>query len=260
VSRVLASFSNVSVRFGGTLALDSVTCDLRAGAVTAVIGPNGSGKSTLLKALLGLVPHTGTVTLSVPRERIGYVPQRLEMERSLPVSVGGFLCALLRGRPLVFGRGAAGRKLATEVLSRVDAAHLADRPLGGLSGGELQRVLLALALEPTPELLLLDEPAAGMDFASEARLYEVIQDLVKSRGAGVVMVSHDLSVVSDLTDHVLCINQKLVCEGGPTDIFTDKNIASVFGHHHGIYSHAAHDHAAHDHAHSHHGEGAAPRA
>jgi len=252
----LVSIQHLTVTFGGTTALEDVTASIAAGSVTAIIGPNGSGKSTLLKAMLGLVPSTGTVTFDCHRRQVGYVPQRIDVDRALPATVGGFVAALLRRRPLVFGVGKRGREVVTRVLSTTGASHLVESPLGSLSGGEMQRVLLALALEPTPRLLLLDEAASGMDMGAESRLHDIIRDLTKNHGTGVVMVSHDLSVVSDLTDHVLCINRRLVCEGSAQDVLTDRRIAEVFGHHHGVYVHnhdGAHEIASkHDHSHDHH--------
>ena len=249
----LVSLNDVTVRLGGVEILSHITATIEAGKLTALIGPNGSGKTTLLKAILGLVPYSGAVTLNGERQSVGYVPQRLELDRTLPVTVGSFVAALLGGQPLVFGAGTAGKRRVAQVLTRCNAAELATKPLGALSGGEMQRVLLAVALEPAPKLLLLDEPASGMDITAESLLYETVRKLVRESGVGVVMVSHDLSVVSDITDHVLCINRALVCEGGPHDIMTDATIARVFGHGHGVYHHHhdgephGHDHGAHSH-------------
>ncbi len=245
MSGALVTIRNLRVSYGPTVALEGINADLHPGRMTALIGPNGSGKSTLLKALLGLVPYSGEISLSVPRRMVGYVPQRVDVDRGLPATVRGFAGVLLGSRPLPFGLGASLRKRIGDLLARTGADHLLDKPLGGLSGGEMQRVLLALALEPMPKLLLLDEPAAGLDTGSEARMYEILRELVGA-GVGVVMVSHDLSVVSDLTDHVLCINRTLVCEGSARDVLTQGRIAEVFGHHHGVYRH---EHGEHDHAH-----------
>lgn len=265
----LVSIDRLSVRFGTVTALEGITASIAAGSVTAIIGPNGSGKSTLLKAMLGLVPSTGTVAFGCRRSEVGYVPQRVDVDRNIPATVGGFVAALLRRRPLVFGIGRRGRAEIGRVLESTGAAPLADRPLGSLSGGEMQRVLLALALAPTPRLLLLDEAASGMDVGAESRLHDTIRDLARNHGVGVVMVSHDLSVVSDLTDHVLCVNQRLICEGSAADVLTDHRIAEVFGHHHGVYVHhhdgqgqaAAHGHHAHGHGdcgHGHDSQGGHP--
>jgi len=245
-----ASLHDVSVHLGGTPILENITCSIARGELTAIIGPNGAGKSTLLRALLSTVPlSSGRIELHVPRRKVGFVPQRIDVDRTLPLSVEGFLAALVGAKPLMFGVGSASRAKVRTMLERVASAELATRPLGGLSGGEMQRVMLAAALEPEPELLILDEPASGMDISAEACLYDVVKRLV-AKGAAVVMVSHDLSVVSEQTSHVLCINRKLVCQGGPQDILTDKTIRDVFGHGHGVYVHGGHS-GTHEHSHSH---------
>lgn len=247
----VVTLEHLSVRLGDIEALTDVSVEIPAACLTALIGPNGSGKSTLLKALLGLVPYRGTVTFNLAGGPIGYVPQRLDLERTLPVTVGDYMAALRHRWPVALGLGRR-RHGIVDTLARLDAAHLVDRPLGGLSGGELQRVMLALAIEPTPRLLLLDEPASGMDLRSEQRLYDIVKKLIREHACAVVMVSHDLSVVSDMTDHVLCLNRRLICRGGPRDILTDATIAEVFGHGHAVYHHrheadGQHDLHPHDH-------------
>ncbi|MCK6440541.1 MAG: metal ABC transporter ATP-binding protein [Planctomycetes bacterium] len=246
MNQPLVTLKDITVRFGELVAVQDVSCAFRANEVSALIGPNGSGKSTLLRAVLGLDKYQGEIAFAINRSEIGYVPQRLDIDRSLPVTVSDFVSAMTTKRPLPLGIGARGKEKVRAVLERASAAHLIDKPFGGLSGGEQQRVMLALALEPMPKLLLLDEPATGMDINAEGMLYDIVKKLVREHGMGVVLVSHDLSVVSGLTQHVLCINRTLVCEGGPESIMTDKTIASVFGHGHGVYHHS---HGGHEHHH-----------
>jgi zinc transport system ATP-binding protein len=243
---------NVTVRAGEATLVEDVSFDLPRGEFCALIGPNGAGKTTLLRAILGELRHEGRITVGT---RLGYVPQRLELDRALPMRVLEFLALGLQRRPLLFGVSARSRERATSLLERVGAAPLAERPLGGLSGGELQRVLLAAALQDDPGLLLLDEPAAGVDVRGESRLHDLLQEEVR-RGATVVLVSHDLSVVADLTDHVLCLNRRLLCEGNARDLLTAETIARVFGANAAVYDHhRPHPHGGpghhHDHEHQH---------
>ncbi len=237
---VLVRFHDICVRFAQREVLSQITTQIKAGQLTALIGPNGSGKTTLLKVILGLVPYSGKLDRMCSRKEIGLVPQSIKIDRSLPMSVAEFASCMLRKRPLIFGVGRKNLPYLQKVLARVHADHLLNRPLGVLSGGELQRVMLAIALEPTPKLLLLDEPATGMDVEGEFRFYDTLHTLIKEHNTAVVMVSHDLSVVHRITDHVLCLNRSLMCEGSAQDILTDKTISEVFGSHSGIYHHHHH--------------------
>ncbi|MCC7510391.1 MAG: metal ABC transporter ATP-binding protein [Planctomycetes bacterium] len=203
----------------------------------ALIGPNGAGKTTLLRAILGTVRYRGKIAIG---GRIGYVPQRLQYDRTLPMTVLEFMALTLQSSPVVFGIRRATRRRALELLEHVGATRLARSSLGGLSGGELQRVMLAGALHGAPELLLLDEPAAGVDMEGEATFLELIHKQVHERGATVVLVSHDLSVVSDITDRVICLNVDLKCEGKAKDLLTAERIAEVFGGHKAVYGHHHH--------------------
>ncbi|MEW5741211.1 MAG: ATP-binding cassette domain-containing protein [Myxococcota bacterium] len=175
-----------------------VSFRVETGALHALVGPNGSGKSTVLDALLGLVSFTGKVVVNAAR--VAVVPQRLEVPAALPMTVLELLCASRTTRPVVLGVGAAARAKATEALERVGLAGLLEKPLSRLSGGELRRVLLAHALAVVPELLLLDEPEAGLDAASAAVLGEVLAEL-KGR-VTTLWISHDTSRVEALATHV----------------------------------------------------------
>ena len=233
--------NNVTVTAGESTLIDDVTMKLPRGQLAALIGPNGAGKTTLLKAILGLMPFRGQIKVN---GRVGYVPQRLEYDRDLPMTVLEYLALSLQRRSIVFGIASRARRRVMKMLTDVGAADLADAALGKLSGGELQRVLLAGALQNEPELLLLDEPAAGVDIEGEQTFNDLIRREVRERGATVVLVSHDLSVVSDITDHVVCLNRKLMCEGSARDLLTAETIAEVFGGHKAVYGHH-HDHGDH---------------
>lgn len=233
----LLSCQDLCVTLGGQLILDGVTADIPRGQMTALIGLNGSGKSTLLRTILGEYPYQGKLlfrcghdhTRPTP-QHIGYVPQRLNIDPRLPLTVRDFLGLALKKTPIFLGLGAKWERRFREVLRPVDAEHLLEVPVEGLSGGQLQRVLLALAMEPQPELLLLDEPASGIDFQSQQGFYQLIQRLNRETGVTVVLVSHDLSVVAECADQVLCLRDgRIVCHGPPQEMLSPANLSSVFG-------------------------------
>lgn len=234
----LVSFRDLQVRRGGRLILSGVTADVPRGGITALVGLNGSGKSTLLRTMLGELPFTGELKYrcghdhSRPRpEYVGYVPQRLHIDARLPITVRDlFGLALNKWRPLMFGVSKKVVNRAVDLLRRVKAEHILDVPVDGLSGGQMQRVLLALAIDPQPELLLLDEPASGIDFKDEQDFYGLIAELNRTTNVTVVLVSHDLPTVSKFATHVLCLAGGVIrSQGHPSDILTDANVAATFG-------------------------------
>jgi zinc transport system ATP-binding protein len=234
----LVSFRDLRVDRGGRAVLTGVTADIPRGGITALVGLNGSGKSTLLRAMLGELPHRGEMVYrcghdhSRPRpEYVGYVPQRLSIDARLPITVRDLFGLALNGRrPILFGFRKKVAARAVEMLSKVDAAHVLDVPIDGLSGGQMQRVLLALALDPQPELLLLDEPAAGIDFKDEQDFYRLIGDLNRSTGVTVVLVSHDLPTIAGFATHVLCLQGGVIrAAGHPDDVLGSDAVAATFG-------------------------------
>jgi zinc transport system ATP-binding protein len=266
MSHALATIRNLRVTLGGRPILSGIDADLARDRITALIGLNGSGKTTLLRALIKECPYQGEVryfcghdhTRHRP-EQIGYVPQRLSVDARMPLTVREFFALALQRRPLFLGVAAAVSKRAEELLTRVGGAHLLNRPVAKLSGGEMQRVLLSLALEPHPELLLLDEPAAGIDFADQKPFYDLLGEINRERKVTILIVSHDLSVVSEHAHHVLCLRDgRIVCQGPPGDVATQEAISRTFGAGKRIYAHDAHAHVhadgtvcAHDHSHGH---------
>ncbi len=245
----LLTLEHVTVRVGDRALVDDVSLGLPRGKLVALIGPNGAGKTTLLRAILGLTAFEGHIHTHA---RIGYVPQALQYDRTLPMTVLEFMALSLQRLPVAFGISRAARHQVLSLLELVGAQKLAQARLGALSGGELQRVMLAGALQGKPELLLLDEPAAGVDIEGEATFHDLILRQVRDHGVTVVLVSHDLSVVSEITDHVICLNRKLMCEGNARDLLTAERIAEVFGGHKAVYGHAhGHGHT-HDHGHQGH--------
>ena len=233
----LLKCEHVTVSAGGRKLVEDVSLSLPRGQLVALIGPNGAGKTTLLRAILKLIKYDGSIEVN---GRIGYVPQRLQYDRTLPMTVLEFMALTLQKRPVAFGVAGRVKARVHELLESVGAARLARSMIGGLSGGELQRVMLASALQDQPELLLLDEPAAGVDIEGEATFTELILHQVREHNTTVVLVSHDLSVVSDITDQVVCLNRTLKCVGNAKDLLTAETIAEVFGGHKAVYGHHHH--------------------
>lgn len=212
----LVSLTGISVSYGDQQILVDVSLSVPAGRIVTLVGPNGAGKSTLLKVVLGLVaPDRGRVERS-SKLVVGYVPQKLTVERTLPLSVRRFLAM------------AGGKGDFTDVLDMVGAGHVLGRQVADLSGGELQRVLLARALLRQPQLLVLDEPVGGVDMAGQAELYDLIARLAQD-GTGVLMVSHDLHVVMAATHEVVCLNRHVCCAGHPESVSRHPEYLSLFG-------------------------------
>jgi zinc transport system ATP-binding protein len=231
-------FESVTVSLGGNTILEEITASVPKGSCTAIIGPNGAGKTTMLLALLGEVPHTGRIVKSAPSDgrhlRIGYVPQRLQLDRGMPLSVLEFMVMGWQRRPLWFGVGRRHRERAMNLLAWVRVDGLATRKIGTLSGGEMQRVLLALALGQEPDLLLLDEPASGVDIQGEQVFCELLEHFRCAHGFTQIMVSHDLATVTHHATHVICLNRVIVAEGRPHEVLTNATLTKIFGLHMGL--------------------------
>ena len=240
MSDSLIRLHDVTVQFAGQAVLEGVNLDLQAGEIVTLIGPNGAGKTTLVRVVLGLLrPSQGSVWRQ-SRLRIGYMPQKLSVEATLPLSVLRFL-------RLVAG---VGRAEAEAALAEVGAEQVLNSPLQAISGGELQRVLLARALLRKPQLLVLDEPVQGVDVSGQAELYRLIGRLRERYGCGVLMVSHDLHLVMSATDQVICLNRHICCSGHPEQVGADPAFHALFGQ--DARSLAVYQHH-HDHQHDLHG-------
>jgi ABC-type Mn2+/Zn2+ transport system ATPase subunit len=243
----LVTIENLRVNLGGRAILRGLNAELGRGQITALLGLNGSGKTTLLRALLKEVPSTGRIRFhcghdhSQPTpQHIGYVPQKLRIDTNLPLTVRDLFGLALQRRPIFFGISRHLVRQMREMLAGVGArADLLDSPMDKLSGGEQQRVLLALALKPNPELLLLDEPGAGIDFQDQQKFYDLIAQLNHDRAVTVLLVSHDTSVVSRHAHHVLCLRDGAVrCQGAPAQIVTPVMLEQVFGANKALYPHS----------------------
>lgn len=246
----LISADHVCVRFGATEVLHDINLSVAGGEIVTILGPNGSGKSTLLRALLGIVPVAEGRIARASGLRIGYVPQKLAIDRTMPLTVRRFLSLPVR----------VGDAVAEEALARVGMTGQGPQQMTALSGGQLQRVLLARALLGRPQLLMLDEPTQGLDQPGEAAFYRLVEEVRHETGAAVLMVSHDLHVVMAASDRVICLNGHICCEGTPRVVSTAPEYRALFGlgtqgalalyrheHDHGHEDGPAHDHHHHPH-------------
>lgn len=234
--------NGLTVQFGRNIVLDRVNIIVTENQVVTLIGPNGAGKTTLIRVLLGLETVSSGMVCRRPGLRVGYVPQRLYVDPTLPLTVRRFL-SLVRG----------GREKVHQVLAEVAASHLVDAPLQRISGGEMQRVLLARALLGKPDLLVLDEPAQGIDVRGRSDLYALISQLSDQYGCGVLMVSHDLHLVMAATDHVICLNRHVCCAGTPSLVSQHPEYMALFGETDIVQTLAVYRHR-HDHRHDLNGE------
>lgn len=231
----LLELSAVSYRIDGHDILSNINLTLQRGELVSIIGPNGGGKSTLLKLIAGnLKPSQGHI--STPNTfTIGLVPQRFNIPKSMPLRVSDYLAL----------KPNTGKPIPSSMVRQLGIDELLDKSMHQLSGGEMQRVLLTASLTPVPDLLLLDEPMQGIDPQSETLLYELLRHIPKQLGCAVLIISHDLHWVMKGTEHVLCINQHICCEGTPQNIVQHDSYKNLFANQHAFYAH--HHHCEHEH-------------
>ena len=238
----LLSAHDATLRVGKRNILDHVNLDVRGGEIVTVIGPNGAGKSTLVRCMLGLQALTSGEIVRRKDLRVGYVPQRFPLTPNVPLDLRRLLSLTLR----------PSEAEIDEALAETGIAHLKSANVSSLSGGELQRALLARAILRKPEVLVLDEPVQAVDFMGEARLYELISTIRRRHGCGILMVSHDLHMVMAESDHVVCLNGHVCCEGGPQKVQADPEFSKLFGPSAARMIAAYTHHHDHDHEHHHH--------
>ena len=227
---------NFAVTLGGGRVLENINLHMHCGELTAVIGPNGGGKTTLLRAIVGELPHDGLLQFihgdrseNARLLRTGYVPQKLDLDAGAPTTVLDLFTGATTRWPVWLGAPRRVRAQARERLSVVGAEHLLDNRLGGLSGGELQRVLLALALAPAPELLLLDEPVSGVDQAGMTMFYQMVSKLRERYDLAILLVTHDLLAAARVADRMLVVNRTILLDGRPRDVLSDPLMKQLFG-------------------------------
>lgn len=234
----------LGVRIQGEEILEDVSFHLHCGEIAALIGPNGAGKSTLFRCILGQLPHSGGITFSPAggpairladgaelggsRPLIGYVPQSPSFDRGDPVSVLDFFTAATAKWPVCLPIPRKYRERCRRSLSRVHGEELLDRPMGALSGGQLQRVLLALALEPVPHILILDEPLSGVDIEGEHQLLEMLDELRTEYDLSILLSTHDFATLSQFADKVILLNKKVLRAGTPEDVITSPEFYQTF--------------------------------
>ena len=226
--------SHVGVTAGADTLLEDVSFHIHCGQLTALVGPNGAGKTTLIKALLGQTPHTGVIRHvdadghDFPAPRIGYVPQQLPFDREMPVTVCDLMAASLSRRPVWLGVSKAVREQVRRALRETEAERLMDKRLGALSGGELQRVLLAMALCPLPDLLVLDEPVSGVDQNGLSQFLQTVSALRRTHHMAILMVSHDWQLVRKYADSVVLLQRRVLDTGTPEAVFSSPAFEETF--------------------------------
>ena len=218
----LIEANSITVVYGNKEILSAASLKVRSGEIVTLIGPNGAGKTTIVRVVLGLMaPDRGTVVRR-PDLVIGYMPQNLHIDKTLPLTVGRFLV-------LGSGRRRYSEELKFQILDEVGVGGILETPVQAVSGGEFQRVVLARALLRDPDLLVLDEPSQGIDVTGQADLYRLITRIRDRRGCGVLMVSHDLHLVMADTDEVVCLNHHVCCAGHPETVTNDPAYIQLFG-------------------------------
>lgn len=210
--------SDLTVTIEGRAVLENLSFVVRRGEILTILGPNGAGKTVLLRALLGVVPHQGSITWTTGT-RIGYVPQRLPYIKDIPLSVADFFALKTNAVPDV-----------QEMLATVGlAGDVGKKRIGDLSSGQFQRVLIAWAIAGDPHVLLFDEPTTGVDIGGEETVYALLARLHRERNLTMLIVTHDLAVVHRLSSTVLCLNQELICQGPPVSTLTPENLQRLYG-------------------------------
>ncbi|MBR1972829.1 MAG: metal ABC transporter ATP-binding protein [Oscillospiraceae bacterium] len=224
---------HMSVKIGTDSILQDVNLHVHCGEMVALIGPNGAGKSTFLKAILGQREYEGTIAFSEPgqrskKPRIGYVPQSPAFDPSDPISVADLFACCMSRRPAFLGLGKAMRETVLECLERVHGEDLIDKRVGTLSGGELQRVLLALALEPMPNILILDEPLSGVDVEGMETLMDMLDEIRQLYDLSILMTTHDFSMLPRYADQVVLIDHGVKIQGTPDMVLDSEEFHRAF--------------------------------
>lgn len=230
---------NLKIKFDENIILDGLDFSVNKGDVLAIVGPNGAGKSVLFKALLGLIPYSGNITWNND-VKIGYVPQKFPVDKELPLSVGEFLGFKKRTKTQVIDTLESLGVLNTNSKHHSEfhlQEHILKQRLGWLSGGQLQRVLIAWALLDNPDVLLFDEPTAGIDIGGEETIYNLLKKMHDEHNLTTLLISHDLNIVYKYANNVLCINKEMICFGTPSTVLDPSALVKLYGGEAGFYKH-----------------------
>jgi len=224
---------DLTVRIGNNTILENISLHAHCGEMIALIGPNGAGKSTLIKTILGQQPYDGIISFSLPGSRsrkpmIGYVPQSPAFDPGDPVTVADLFACCMSKRPAFLGQAKRLREKILNCLALVRSENLIDKRVGTLSGGELQRVLLALALEPLPNILILDEPLSGVDVEGMGTLMDMLDEIRTTYDLSILMITHDFSMLPRYADQVVLLNKQLIRQGTPSEVLDSEEFRQVF--------------------------------
>ena len=227
--------NNISVNISGQEILKNVSIHVHCGQLTVIIGRNGAGKSTLLKAILGEVEHSGNIVFTDMKDnrtkkiKIGYVPQKINVERHMPTTVYDLFASCISDIPVFLKKDTKLYKEIKEQLNIFGADELIDKSIGELSGGELQRVLIAIATKPIPNLLILDEPVSGIDENGTRSFYKILQELKNKYDMSIILVSHDFELTKQYADKVILLDKEVIKEGTPEQVFESLEFKCKFG-------------------------------
>ncbi|MEK7452938.1 MAG: metal ABC transporter ATP-binding protein [Patescibacteria group bacterium] len=232
---------NLSVKYNKVKIVDNISFSLEEGKTLALLGPNGAGKSTIFKAILGLIDYKGEINWG-KKPNIGFVPQRFDFDKSIPMTVLEFM---LLHADVKFGFWFPKKTIINSIkkaLESVNAVRYFDKRIGELSSGEFQRVLIARAIFRNPNILLFDEPTADIDVEGEMTIYPLLKKLAKELSFTLILISHDLNIVYDFADDVICLNKKMMCSGAPKSVLTPEQLNQLYGEGVGFYVHHDHKH------------------
>ena len=228
--------NDLSVSFGDEKVLDDVSLHMHCGELTVIIGQNGAGKSTLLRAILGQIPHEGNIEFKETKTgnisnvmKIGYVPQTLNIERELPMTVYDLFASFISKYPVWLPKNRKLYAKIKEQLKLFSVEDCIDKQVGKLSGGQLQRVMLSIAVTPMPDLLVLDEPVSGIDENGVRDFYRLVDEMKHKHDLAVLLVSHDLELVRKYADKVVLLDNTILCQGTPSEVFENDSFKKVFG-------------------------------
>ena len=228
--------NDLSVSFGDEKVLDDVSLHMHCGELTVIIGQNGAGKSTLLRAILGQIPHEGNIEFKETKTgnisnvmKIGYVPQTLNIERELPMTVYDLFASFISKYPVWLPKSRKLYAKIKEQLKLFSVEDCIDKQVGKLSGGQLQRVMLSIAVTPMPDLLVLDEPVSGIDENGVRDFYRLVDEMKHKHDLAVLLVSHDLELVRKYADKVVLLDNTILCQGTPSEVFGNDSFKKVFG-------------------------------